>query len=78
MATVSLGSPAGRWVMPSAVVASSMIFIDSTALNVVLPALQKSLNAAAADLFWLLNAEGFVLPILTIITTRYIYNLYFY
>jgi len=56
MATVALGSPAGKWVMVSTILASSMAFIDGTALNVVLPALQKDLNASAADLFWLLNA----------------------
>ena len=41
MATVSLGSNAGKWVMVSTILASSMAFIDGTALNVVLPALQK-------------------------------------
>src|SRR5579872_5826333 len=56
MATVSLSSTAGRWVMVCTILASSMAFIDGTALNVVLPALQKSLHATAADLFWILNA----------------------
>ncbi len=36
--------------------ASAMAFIDGTALNVVLPSLQNSLHASAADLFWILNA----------------------
>ena len=56
MATVTLSSPAGKWVLVSTVLASAMAFIDSTALNVVLPALQKNLHATAADLFWILNA----------------------
>ena len=42
--------------MASAILASAMAFIDGTALNVVLPSLQKSLHATGADLFWLLNA----------------------
>lgn len=42
--------------MVSAILASSMAFIDSTALNVVLPSLQRSLHATGPDLFWLLNA----------------------
>lgn len=67
MATVSLGSPAGKWVMVSTILASSMAFIDSTALNVVLPALQKGLNATAADLFWLLNAYLLILASLILI-----------
>jgi hypothetical protein len=44
--------------MVSTILASSMAFIDSTALNVVLPALQKSPNATAPHLFWLLNAKA--------------------
>src|ERR1700761_9653356 len=65
--TVSLKSPAGRWVMVSAILASSMAFIDGTALNVVLPALQKSLNATGADLFWLLNAYLLILASLILV-----------
>lgn len=67
MPTVSLTSPAGRWIMVSAILASSMAFIDGTALNVVLPALQKSLNATGADLFWLLNAYLLILAALILI-----------
>lgn len=44
-----------------------MAFIDGTALNVVLPALQQSLNASAADLFWLLNAYLLVLAALILV-----------
>jgi MFS family permease len=42
--------------MASVILASSMAFIDGTALNVVLPSLQKNLNASGADLFWVLNS----------------------
>ncbi|MET3980076.1 EmrB/QacA subfamily drug resistance transporter [Mucilaginibacter sp. UYP25] len=56
MATVALGSKAGKWIMVSSIMASAMAFIDSTALNVILPSLQKSLNASGTDLFWILNA----------------------
>jgi EmrB/QacA subfamily drug resistance transporter len=56
MGTVALNSPAGKWVMTSTIMASAMAFIDGTALNVVLPSLQNSLHATAADLFWILNA----------------------
>jgi len=67
MATVSLNSPAGKWIMVSAILASSMAFIDSTALNVVLPALQKSLQASGTDLFWILNAYLLMLASLILI-----------
>jgi EmrB/QacA subfamily drug resistance transporter len=44
-----------------------MAFIDSTALNVVLPSLQKSLQATAADLFWILNAYLLMLAALILV-----------
>ncbi|HVU57825.1 MAG TPA: MFS transporter [Puia sp.] len=67
MATVSLRSTEGKWVMLSTILASSMAFIDATALNVVLPALQKSLHATGTDLFWLLNAYLLILASLILI-----------
>jgi MFS family permease len=67
MATVSLGSPAGKWIMVSAILASAMAFIDGTALNVVLPALQQSLDAKGADLFWILNAYLLMLASLILV-----------
>ena len=67
MATVSLRSPAGKWIMVSAILASAMAFIDGTALNVVLPSLQKSLHATGADLFWILNAYLLMLASLILI-----------
>jgi EmrB/QacA subfamily drug resistance transporter len=46
---------AERWVLLAAVLASSMAFIDSTALNVALPALQADLGASGTELLWILN-----------------------
>src|SRR5882762_4106592 len=67
MATVSLRSSEGKWIMASTILASAMAFIDGTALNVVLPALQKSLDARGADLFWILNAYLLMLASLILI-----------
>src|ERR1700743_2631117 len=67
MATVALNSPEGRWTMASVILASSMAFIDSTALNVVLPSLQQSLYATGSDLFWILNAYLLMLAALILI-----------
>ena len=67
MSTVALRSPAGTWIMVSAILASAMAFIDSTALNVVLPSLQQSLHATGADLFWILNAYLLMLAALILI-----------
>lgn len=65
MKTVSLKSAAGRWVMISTILATAMAFIDATGLNVVLPSLQKSLNANGPDLFWVLN--GYLLMVASFI-----------
>jgi EmrB/QacA subfamily drug resistance transporter len=67
MPTVTLSSPAGKWIMASATLASSMAFIDGTALNVVLPSLQRSLRATGSDLFWILNAYLLMLASLILI-----------
>ncbi|MGZ3822704.1 MAG: MFS transporter, partial [Mucilaginibacter sp.] len=67
MATVALNSSEGKWIMVSTILASAMAFIDGTALNVVLPSLQKSFNATGADLFWLLNAYLLMLAALILI-----------
>lgn len=67
MATVPLKSTAGKWIMVSAILASAMAFIDGTALNVVLPALQQSLNANGTELFWILNAYLLMLASLILI-----------
>jgi EmrB/QacA subfamily drug resistance transporter len=67
MSTVTLNSSAGKWVMASAVLTSSMAFIDGTALNVVLPSLQQSLGASGSDLFWVLNAYLVMLASLMLI-----------
>jgi len=44
-----------------------MAFIDSTALNVILPSLQKDLNASGLDLFWVLNSYLLMLAALIIV-----------
>ena len=56
MSSTTLRSTNGKWIMASVILASSMAFIDGTALNVALPSLQKNLNASGADLFWVLNS----------------------
>ena len=67
MATVSLRSIKGKWVMACTIMASAMAFIDATALNVILPSLQQHLKASGPDLFWVLNAYLLMLASLTLI-----------
>lgn len=57
----------GRWVLFAAILASSMAFIDGSALNVALPALQADLNAAGADLLWIINAYLLMLASLILV-----------
>jgi EmrB/QacA subfamily drug resistance transporter len=64
MLEISLKSAAGRWVLLSTIMATSMVFIDGSALNVVLPSMQKDLHATGADIFWVLNAYLLVLAAL--------------
>ena len=45
-----------RWVLLTTVMASSMAFIDSSALNVALPAVQADLQATGAQLLWIVNS----------------------
>ncbi|WP_367867258.1 MFS transporter [Pedobacter sp. WC2423] len=67
MATVSLRSIQGKWVMACTIMASAMAFIDATALNVILPSLQQHLKASGPDLFWVLNAYLLMLASLMLI-----------
>jgi EmrB/QacA subfamily drug resistance transporter len=43
---------AGGWVLAATVLGSSMVFIDGSAVNVVLPVLQSDLHATAIELQW--------------------------
>src|SRR5438045_1460124 len=56
---------AGRWVLIAAILASSMAFIDSSALNVALPAIQADLSASGAELLWIVN--GYLLMLASFI-----------
>ena len=43
------------WVLAAMILGSSMPFIDSTVVNVALPALQSSLHATVVDVQWVEN-----------------------
>jgi EmrB/QacA subfamily drug resistance transporter len=51
----------GRWILAATILASSMAFIDSTVVNVALPALQSTLNANALDVQWVIEAYSLLL-----------------
>ncbi|WP_394792361.1 DHA2 family efflux MFS transporter permease subunit [Rhodoferax sp.] len=47
---------AQRWTLVAAILGSSLAFVDSTVVNVALPAIQRSLNANAAQTQWVVEA----------------------
>ncbi|MBD2202655.1 MFS transporter [Calothrix sp. FACHB-1219] len=57
----------GYWVLLSTILASSMAFIDTSALNVTLPTLQNDLQASGEQLLWIINAYLLMLAALILI-----------
>ncbi len=61
------GPAAARWVLTATVLASSMVFIDGTVVNVALPALQQSLGASLADVQWVVASYALFLASLLLV-----------
>ncbi|MFN2451592.1 MAG: DHA2 family efflux MFS transporter permease subunit [Candidatus Dormibacteria bacterium] len=53
---LAMGTAAGRWVLLATVLGSGIAFLDSTVVNVALPALGADLHASFTDLEWVLDA----------------------
>ena len=58
---------AGRWILASTILASSMAFIDGTVVNVALPYLQKNLNATVVGVQWVVEAYSLFLSALVLV-----------
>lgn len=56
-----------KWTLISTILASSMVFIDFSALNVALPAIQKDLNISGKSLLWIINAYSLFLSSLLLV-----------
>ncbi|MFF7543792.1 MFS transporter [Streptomyces canus] len=56
MPDVRLASPQGKWILLTTVLGSSMALLDSTVVNVALPAIGRDLDADLASLQWTVNA----------------------
>src|SRR5690242_5715045 len=54
--TALSNTPHERWVLCAAVITTGMAFIDATALNVVLPAIQSAFRATGTEVLWIVNA----------------------
>jgi EmrB/QacA subfamily drug resistance transporter len=57
----------GPWILAAAILGSSMAFIDGTAVNVALPALQSDLRATIADVQWVVESYALFLAALLLI-----------
>ncbi|HEV2396400.1 MAG TPA: MFS transporter [Candidatus Sulfotelmatobacter sp.] len=55
------------WVLAATILGSSMAFIDGTAINVALPALQSSLHANVVDVQWVIESYGLFLSALILV-----------
>lgn len=61
------GPAAERWVLAATILGSSMAFIDGTAVNVALPALQAGLGATVSDVQWVVEAYALFLSALLLV-----------
>ena len=66
-AGISCGANARRWILAATILGSSMAFIDSTVVNVALPALQSSLRANIVDVQWVVESYGLFLGALILV-----------
>jgi len=62
-----LSKGAAKWVLLVTILGSSMAFIDSTAMNVVLPVLQLELNATIPQVQWIVEAYALFLSSLMLL-----------
>jgi EmrB/QacA subfamily drug resistance transporter len=56
------------WILAATILGSSLAFIDSTVVNVALPALQASFHATVADVQWVVESYGLFLGALILVS----------
>jgi EmrB/QacA subfamily drug resistance transporter len=66
-----LGEPcartAERWILAATILGSSMGFIDSTVVNIALPAIQKNLGGTLVDMQWIVEGYALMLSALILV-----------
>src|SRR3989475_6770212 len=55
------------WILVATILGSSMAFIDSTVVNVALPAIQSSFHATVVDVQWVVESYGLLLGALILV-----------
>ena len=61
------GPRARRWTLVAAILGSSMAFVDGTVVNVALPAMQRDLDASAAEAQWIIESYALFLAALLLV-----------
>jgi EmrB/QacA subfamily drug resistance transporter len=64
---VPSGAEAKIWILTATILGSSMAFIDSTVVNVALPAIQSSFRATVVDVQWVVESYGLFLGALILV-----------
>src|SRR3974390_620316 len=57
----------GMWILVTTIIGSSMAFIDSTVVNVALPALQNNFGASVVGVQWVVESYGLTLAALILV-----------
>src|SRR5438552_5810930 len=66
-ARVPCKAEARSWILAATILPSSMAFIDSTVVNVALPALQSAFHATVIDVQWVVESYGLFLGALILV-----------
>src|ERR1700681_4807931 len=64
---VPSAAKARTWILAATIIGSSMAFIDSTVVNVALPALQSSFHATVVNMQWVVESYGLFLAALILV-----------
>ena len=67
MSVLTLDQPRGRWVVAATIAASGMALLDSTIVNIALPAIDRDLDAGTAGLTWTVNSYTLTLSALILL-----------
>ena len=65
---IAWGTPAARWMMTATVLGSGMAFLDSTVVNVALPAIESDLGTGITGLQWIANGYMVTLSALILLS----------
>jgi EmrB/QacA subfamily drug resistance transporter len=66
-AAVPCEAKAGRWILAATILGSSLAFIDSTVVNVALPAIQAGFHATVVGVQWVVESYGLFLAALVLV-----------